>query len=573
MRYESWDVLLFPENSKVPIQEFKTQCFVIKDRVSHYLHTPALINPASYCLPQGNMGLLPVLTTFIPSISSNTPFRVSVHSWERPRPSRFMESLLQPDDALLFEVRVFIDGLFVSGSVFGQRTSWPHVIDLSSHIDKSGNQDSLRFPPFHQEILEQQHWDAGELYGRIRVVISEGFARPHRNPPFERVKEVIAFAFQHAPLQVLEYSSIAWPNASMWSREPRLFKYNSRGELNDLKEPEDSHAHSPTRHGLRQPVATSSQINNPAAHGSWMYRNYQRPIPQMHGNLREPRWPQQEQILPDPFIDPYVLDPSARHRGARPSWEDVSMPDYVSTSTSSRAISNMTGISYEHSKHPSVISPIDEESYNQFIEALSPPKPLSCGTQAPTNTPSVTLPMARKLSVAAEVRSASYTKAGDQESALKGSSHPVTRNVSESSAKSNLSAEPVAETAVASKLPVTPNVQIKGRKEGMISDQKENETTAETTPRRECDKVHHTPTRTTVRTNGNLETPTGSRRRRSMSSARRESFSLTKGEPITLSPAQDLSETENLIRQAGLEELLGPRSHRAGSVVEMTETD
>ncbi|KAB8228120.1 hypothetical protein ETB97_009948 [Aspergillus alliaceus] len=573
MRYESWDVLLFPENSKVPIQEFKTQCFVIKDRVSHYLHTPALINPASYCLPQGNMGLLPVLTTFIPSISSNTPFRVSVHSWERPRPSRFMESLLQPDDALLFEVRVFIDGLFVSGSVFGQRTSWPHVIDLSSHIDKSGNQDSLRFPPFHQEILEQQHWDAGELYGRIRVVISEGFARPHRNPPFERVKEVIAFAFQHAPLQVLEYSSIAWPNASMWSREPRLFKYNSRGELNDLKEPEDSHAHSPTRHGLRQPVATSSQISNPAAHGSWMYRNYQRPIPQMHGNLREPRWPQQEQILPDPFIDPYVLDPSARHRGARPSWEDVSMPDYVSTSTSSRAISNMTGISYEHSKHPSVISPIDEESYNQFIEALSPPKPLSCGTQAPTNTPSVTLPMARKLSVAAEVRSASYTKAGDQESALKGSSHPVTRNVSESSAKSNLSAEPVAETAVASKLPVTPNVQIKGRKEGMISDQKENETTAETTPRRECDKVHHTPTRTTVRTNGNLETPTGSRRRRSMSSARRESFSLTKGEPITLSPAQDLSETENLIRQAGLEELLGPRSHRAGSVVEMTETD
>ncbi|KAF7622552.1 hypothetical protein F9C07_2246934 [Aspergillus flavus] len=572
MRYENWDVLLFPENSKVPIQEFKTQCFVIKDRGSPYLHSPALVNPTSYCLPQGNMGLLPVLTTFIPSASPNTPFRVSVHSWERPRPSRLMESLLQPDDALLFEVRIFIDGLFVSGSVFGQRTNWPHVIDLSSNIDKSGNQDNLRFPPFHQEILEQQHWDAGELYGRIRVVISEGFARPHRNPPFERVKEVVAFAFQHAPLQVLEYSSIAWPNASMWSREPRLFKYNSRGELSDLKEPEDSHAHSPTRHSIRQLATTSSQISNPAAHSAWTYRNYQGPIPQMQGSLRESRWLQQEQLMPDPFIDPYVLDPSARHRGARPSSEDISMPDYVSSSTSSRAISHMTGISYEHSKHPSIISPIDEESYNQYFEVLSPPKPLSCGTKAPTNTPSATLPMGRKLSAAAEARSASYINNGNRGSLPKDKSHLGTRDVSEASAKSNLSTEPVTDTAATSKLPVGLNVQVKGRKEGMVSDKKENEITVET-PRRESDKAHHAGSKTAVRTSGNLETPTGSRRRRSTGSARRESLSFPKGEPILLSPAQELSEVDDLLRRAGLEELLGPGSHRAGSVAEVAEID
>ncbi|KAE8349039.1 hypothetical protein BDV28DRAFT_163916 [Aspergillus coremiiformis] len=528
MRYENWDVLLFPENSKVPIQEFKTQCFVIKDKGSPYLHSPALVNPASYCLPQGNMGLLPVLTTFIPSISPNTQFRVSVHCWERPRPSRLMESLLQPDDALLFEVRIFIDGLFVSGSVFGQRTNWPHVID----IDKSGNQDNLRFPPFHQEILEQQHWDA----------------------------------------EVLEYSSIAWPNASMWSREPRLFKYNSRGELNDLKGLEDTHAHSPTRHSIRQPVATSSQISNPTLHNSWTYRDYQGPITQMKSNFRESRWPQQEQFMPDPFIDPYVLDPSARHRGARPSWEDVAMPDYVSGSTSSRAISHMTGISYEHSKHPSIISPIDEESYNQFIEALSPPKPLSCGTQAPTNTPSATLPTGRKLSATVEVPSASYPKTGSRASVLNERSHTSTRNVSESSVESHLPAEPIAETAVTSRLPVSPNVQIKGRKEGLMSDKKENESTVETPPRNN-DKVNHTLSKSTIRTSGNLETPTGSRRRRSTGSAQRESLSLSKGEPILLSPAQVLSEAEDLIRQAGLEELLGPRSHCAGSVVEVAEID
>ena len=31
MRYEDWDVLLFPQGSKVPMKEFKTNCHVIQD--------------------------------------------------------------------------------------------------------------------------------------------------------------------------------------------------------------------------------------------------------------------------------------------------------------------------------------------------------------------------------------------------------------------------------------------------------------------------------------------------------------------------------------------------------------
>ena len=31
MRYQNWDVLLFADNSKVPIQEFKTACHVLQD--------------------------------------------------------------------------------------------------------------------------------------------------------------------------------------------------------------------------------------------------------------------------------------------------------------------------------------------------------------------------------------------------------------------------------------------------------------------------------------------------------------------------------------------------------------
>jgi hypothetical protein len=33
------------------------------------------------------------------------------------------------------------------------------------------------------------------------VTVSEGLARPLRNPPFERVRDVVVFSFQHAPLR------------------------------------------------------------------------------------------------------------------------------------------------------------------------------------------------------------------------------------------------------------------------------------------------------------------------------------------------------------------------------------
>ncbi|KAI3007227.1 hypothetical protein CBS147346_3363 [Aspergillus niger] len=494
MRYEDWDVILFPESSKVPIQEFKTQCFVTKDRDSPYLHSPGLVSPATCPLPQSNEGQLPVLTTFVPSLRHNTPFRVSVHSWQKPTPSRLMESLLQPDDAVLFEVRVFIDGLCVSGSVFHQRSGWPHVIDLSSYVDKTGNQDSLRFPPFHQEILEQRHWDAAELYGRIRVVIAEGFCRPHRYPPFERVKEIIAFAFQHAPLQVLEHSNIAWPNPSMWTREPRLFKYNS-GIDPAILTAEDSHAHSPSKQG---------------AQGRMLAPRSQMPLPQWQG-----------QCMPDPFTDPVI-----RHRGARSSCEDVPMPDYISSSGSSRAISSMTGISYEHSKHHSIVTPVDDESYRQLIEALSPPKPLTLfGISAPTNTPSTALPMGNKLSAAAEARSAPYTKGSSRTSVLKEISLPGTRETSGSSTKSTAASEATTEGAATTKIHATPSPRVKSRKEGM-SQAKDNESLGGS-PLKVKDKSRETPPRLVVRTSGGVETPTRSSRKSSTGSARAEASPIS----------------------------------------------
>ena len=107
MRYENWDVLIFPEGTKVPLQEFKTQCFVMKDMESPYLQNAS--SGHSYYPIQGNYGQLPVLTTFIPSMTKDSPYRFSIHSWERPRPSRLIEGMMQLDDLLMYEARVFVD--------------------------------------------------------------------------------------------------------------------------------------------------------------------------------------------------------------------------------------------------------------------------------------------------------------------------------------------------------------------------------------------------------------------------------------------------------------------------------
>lgn len=114
-----------------------------------------MLNPGPYYSQsgvQGNPGQLPVLTCFLPSLPRDTPFRVSVHSWNRPRPTRVMEGLMQPEDSVMFEVRIFIDGICASyvvaewpplvlsalffntnrpwnrASLFNQQTLWPHVI-------------------------------------------------------------------------------------------------------------------------------------------------------------------------------------------------------------------------------------------------------------------------------------------------------------------------------------------------------------------------------------------------------------------------------------------------------------
>ncbi|KAK2879552.1 hypothetical protein FQN49_000772 [Arthroderma sp. PD_2] len=514
MRFEGWDVLLFPDGSKVPLQEFKTHCFVTKDHgmfsslsssillstfsyivltawslESPYLQAQTILNPGPYYNQssiQGTPGQMPVLTCFVPSLTRDTPFRVSVHSWDRPRPTRIMEGLMQPDDAVMFEVRIFIDGICASASLFNQRAVWPHIIDLSSQLDRNGNQDNLRFPMFHEDLLHQTHWDAGDMYGRIRVVIAEGFTRPLRTPPFERVRDIVAFSYQHAPLPILESSGIAWPNPGMWQQQPvhahrhaRQVLKHAVGALYSAEKDEDAHTHSPTRHDIRQFNNQNAQFGT--GFPDIPYRLQPNPIPPQYSNPwldRDGPWIAPPPQVPDPFVDPsknpWPMWPIRRRHS---TLDDISMPDYIaSSSSSSRVISNTTGLNFSRNREPVRMAPMDDEQYNQLIEAMSPRKAAG-GTSPPTNTPTAALPLATAPSETQNILAASTTK--NRPSALKELSQPGegTRATSGSSLRSRNSlneAAPPTQTVL-----LSPSPNIKSRKEGSLSlsayeDDKEN---------------------------------------------------------------------------------------------------
>ena len=165
-------------------------------------------------------------------------------------------------------------------------------------------------------------------------------------------------------IDVLEFSGIAWPNEGMWAPEAQIPPKNKSGK--GFKDAEDTHTHSPTRYEGR-----------PATEGlaMWALRHLQQspPSPQpppprmaLWQPTRDPRLSAvQDPFVSDPFV-PFMHSSS----GAKSSLDDISMPDYApSASSSSHVKSSITGNSYEHSKHPSVVT---ETELHQASDAIPP---------------------------------------------------------------------------------------------------------------------------------------------------------------------------------------------------------
>jgi len=100
MRYEDWDVILFPlgRDSETPFKEFKVACHVVPDIEFSHIHGATS---------------MPNMTCFVPSLPAGTFFQLSIHNWSIPSISQIAQSYSEHTDDLRFEVRILIDGCLV----------------------------------------------------------------------------------------------------------------------------------------------------------------------------------------------------------------------------------------------------------------------------------------------------------------------------------------------------------------------------------------------------------------------------------------------------------------------------
>lgn len=206
----------------------------------------------------------------------------------------------------------------------------------------------LRFPPFHAEILQQSHWDAGDSLGRIRIVLAEGVVHSSGfadNRTFDKLREVVVFSFQHAPKHILEYSGIAWPNARMFA----LAMQNTR--TNNF----DAHAHSPRRPGstTRQTGTQSMQSTNTSLPVSGT----------LHASKWAPAAAKAGSTIEDPFVEP---PQKLKSQSQRRTNLDVSMKD---ASASSKNPSEMSGVEIEQ---PGLEQHISRAGVDEILGALTP---------------------------------------------------------------------------------------------------------------------------------------------------------------------------------------------------------
>ncbi|CAO2658145.1 Nn.00g074050.m01.CDS01 [Neocucurbitaria sp. VM-36] len=242
MRYDDWDVILFPKDSHIPIQEFKTACYVSPDEYE--------------CQP-------PSLTCYISSLAPTTPFRISIHSWATAaKPSSILETQRKPNQKIVYTVQVVVDrarafyGFFEFGSKWPQEIVHEKPFLFPSEQPTSQRKSYLQFPPFHQQTLIQSCWDARDPNGRIRIILSEQLVTRASSPGAPDLgprHDIVCFSFQHAPKDILEQAGISWP-----IRNP-LYLPNVHDRATRPSQ------RSPTRHGTSKthPVALDVDLQSP----------------------------------------------------------------------------------------------------------------------------------------------------------------------------------------------------------------------------------------------------------------------------------------------------------------------
>ncbi|MCJ1320939.1 hypothetical protein MMC15_006280 [Xylographa vitiligo] len=480
MRYLNWDVLLFPAGSKVPIQEFKTGCYVVQDSEFLSNDTLAAISGPSHVYEHVASPQVPIVACFLPNQTDGNPFRVSLHSWEHPNPSQALQVVTQHGKTICYEARVFIDGLCVAGMLFLDQGPWPQVIEMSSKVDKEGNRDFLRWPQFHPEMLTQNYWNAGENKGRIKITITEGYLLGPGNLPFTRTKNLVTFSFQHAPQQVLENCGIAWPNAGMWYQSPHpMYNVTSPVKKEPLSETMDLHAHSPRRR-QESMASLSGKLASKISLPPSVYKAMQSPagmqpsaMQEMNFEGRAAAWNSLTQ-MPDPFVEGNRTFTQNHYPSRSNNKSDVSMPDY-SRSITPASSRNLT------SEIPTHVRPANTMQNQEVLFSEMLPLFDSCehdisGVVAPANTrvssAANTPPIPSRPSAAAEARASSYSKERSRAVSITTKDvPPKAREGSDISMQSGFSEDQASTKDIADvRMHIRPASDVKGRKEGRTSE-------------------------------------------------------------------------------------------------------
>ncbi|CAN9106682.1 unnamed protein product [Alternaria alternata] len=389
MRYDDWDVILFPKDSHVPIQEFKTACYV---------------SPEEY----GRQ--LPTLTCYINSLPTSTPFRISVHSWATlSKASPLIESRRKTNQKVVYTVQVIVDRAGVFRGFFDITSKWPQEIAHEKRsltindYPTSQQKPYLEFPPFHHRTLMQSSWDARDPNGRIRITLSEQLITKSTSPgeaDLGATNDIVCFSFQHAPKDILEQTGISWP-----IRNP-LYLPNGLERATYLSQTSPTLSWAPKV----RPFIGDMQMQSPISQRS-MYNvdrppnilpnrrsnahlpsisQFSKPVPSLKNNSRLGTWGDTLNSLGG-CADDVSMDTWSTKRTTSGSTSDMAMPDYSYTSShlsrqgpppwmldkSQYSQSNSTDWENHHpgkDKERQLVVTLRDDQLGQIIEAVSPPK-------------------------------------------------------------------------------------------------------------------------------------------------------------------------------------------------------
>lgn len=174
-------------------------------------------------------------------------------------------------------------------------------------------------------------------------MIAEGLLKgAGSNCGFEKLRDVVAFSFQHAPRNILEHSGIAWPNARILQRSGTPVSIPPAASF-------DAHAHSPQRQTTPTAMQQGKQVNQKAN------------LISMHS---AGTWIRKPTSSEDPFVDP------AQNMAVHPKRKtntDISMTD----ASVSRNQSEMSGMAMQQ---PDFQQQVNQAAVEEIIRALTPMK-------------------------------------------------------------------------------------------------------------------------------------------------------------------------------------------------------